>query len=411
MEHRDQALLGGRPEVDEHVAAAHQVELGERRVPGHVVPREHHHVADPLADLVAAVDLPEVASVLLRDGLDLVDGVDPGSGLLDVALADVGGKDLDRQVAAGLPERCGERQRDAVGLLSRGAARHPHAHLILVALVRDDPRQDDVGEDGEGIVLAKEVSDHDEDVVIEVLRLGRMGTQVVGVLLKRAHLMDGDATSDAAVDRARAIGAEVDAGRAAQDHIDLVHPVGIFLHLSLDRCWIGGVADEIRMPAQACKLGGDARRVQDHVHGVGADGGRRHTVVARRRRVLRERDAAPTLDRGQAERSIRGGPRQHDADGARSLVEGQRTKEVVYGKMHALRRRALHQAEATVKDRQVLARRYDVDVVGLHLHVVLGHEHGHAGAACQDLGQDRLVLGGEVLDEHQRDPRVRRQVL
>ncbi len=44
-------LLGVPLQVDEHVSAAHQVDLGERRVTEQVVDREGDHVADISADL------------------------------------------------------------------------------------------------------------------------------------------------------------------------------------------------------------------------------------------------------------------------------------------------------------------------------------------------------------------------
>ena len=57
VEGRQDPLLQRLVEVDEDVAAAHQIQLGERRVAGQVVPDEDAQIAHRLADSVPALDL------------------------------------------------------------------------------------------------------------------------------------------------------------------------------------------------------------------------------------------------------------------------------------------------------------------------------------------------------------------
>ena len=84
-------------EVDEDVAAAHEVELGERRIARQVVADEDAQLAHGLADAVAAIDLGEEAPPpLVADVAQRAVGVDAGARLLDRLLADVGAEDLDR---------------------------------------------------------------------------------------------------------------------------------------------------------------------------------------------------------------------------------------------------------------------------------------------------------------------------
>ena len=99
MEDPHHLLLQHRLQVDEEVAAAHQIEPGERRVLGQVLHREHDEVAHPPVDLVLPVAAGEVAGQpLLGDiGLD-VGGVDPLPRLLDGRLVDIGAEHLDPEV-------------------------------------------------------------------------------------------------------------------------------------------------------------------------------------------------------------------------------------------------------------------------------------------------------------------------
>ena len=87
MEYRDHALLHFHAEIDEQIAAGHQIEAGKRRSGQNVVHREHAHVADALPDVVAAFDLGEIAAQpfgrnVLRDVLR----VNAGAGPLDARL-------------------------------------------------------------------------------------------------------------------------------------------------------------------------------------------------------------------------------------------------------------------------------------------------------------------------------------
>ena len=59
MKSRDQTVLQFHFQVDQHVAAAQQVETGEGRVLDRVLHREHHHLADLLFHPVARIVLDE----------------------------------------------------------------------------------------------------------------------------------------------------------------------------------------------------------------------------------------------------------------------------------------------------------------------------------------------------------------
>jgi hypothetical protein len=95
VEDLQHALLRLAVDVDEQVAAAHEVELREGRVAQHVVRREEHRLAQLLSDTVVP-PLPdeEAAEALGREvGSDGV-GVDAGARVLKRLLVDVRGEDL-----------------------------------------------------------------------------------------------------------------------------------------------------------------------------------------------------------------------------------------------------------------------------------------------------------------------------
>ncbi len=127
MKQRERLLLRRRPEIDEKVSAADQVDAGERRVFDHVVRCEHDHLTKIGHDLVLVADALEVAREAF--GRDVGYGlrvVDAAGGTFQRATMNVRREDLDRAVTEarhGLLQRDGER----IGLFARSAACDPRA--------------------------------------------------------------------------------------------------------------------------------------------------------------------------------------------------------------------------------------------------------------------------------------------
>jgi hypothetical protein len=82
---------------------------------------------------------------------------------------------------------------------------------------------------------------------------------------------------------------------------------------------------------------GDSFGRKDVVDVAGNDRTSRHAVILRRGVVLRKSYAAMRLNFGHPQRSIRSRPRQDAANGAVSLLFGERTHEVVSGHVHRAR--------------------------------------------------------------------------
>ncbi len=210
-------LLQHRLEVDQHVAAADQVDARERRVGEHVVAREHAHVADRLADPVAAVDLDEEAPQplggdVLRDGLR----VDAGARLLDAGAVQVGGEDLHGNLSRQVLARPRRRRSRANRPPRRSSS--PSTQMRTGSW-RERSSMSLGNTFGfkhlERLRVAEEAGDADQDVLVQRLDLGRV--VLAGSARSRAGSRScaGPCAGDAPVERVALVVGEVDAGRAA----------------------------------------------------------------------------------------------------------------------------------------------------------------------------------------------------
>ena len=121
---------------------------------------------------------------------------------------------------------------------------------------------------------------------------------------------------------------------------------------------------------------------------------------------LHHHHAALALDRAHPEGAIRTGAREHDAHGALVLVCGERAEKEIDRQALAAGRGGLEQLQRAVEEGHVAIGRDDVGAVGLDDHAVLDFEHLHAGVAPDQVGEDALVIGREVLHQHESHARV-----
>ena len=130
VEQRQKLLLHLLRQIDEQVPAAHQIQLGERRVQNQAVRGKDHHLADLGADSIAFFLLGEIAPQLLgRDVRGDVLEEKPLARLVDGVLVQIAGENLELETLLGLEflhhllENDGER----IGLLPGRAASDPCA--------------------------------------------------------------------------------------------------------------------------------------------------------------------------------------------------------------------------------------------------------------------------------------------
>ncbi len=117
--------------------------------------------------------------------------------------------------------------------------------------------------------------------------------------------------------------------------------------------------------------------------------------------------AALALDRPHAQGAVAAGAGEHDADRPLALVLRQRAEEEVDRQALAARRRGLEQVQLAVQEGHVAVGRNDVGAVRPHHHAVLDLEDLHAGVALDQIGEDALVVGREVLHQHEGHAGIR----
>ena len=108
-----------------------------------------------------------------------------------------------------------QQHRDRVRLLAARARRHPDAHLVARGLAREQRRHLRL-ERVEGVAVAEEVGDADQQVLEQRAGLAGMGAQEVEVGRQLVDAVDAHAPADAAQDRRPLVVAEVAPGVGAQ---------------------------------------------------------------------------------------------------------------------------------------------------------------------------------------------------
>ena len=98
-------------------------------------------------------------------------------------------------------------------------------------------------------------------------------------------------------------------------------------------------------------------------------------------------------------RAVAAGAGEHDADRPLVLVLGQRAEEEVNRQAMAARRGRFQQLERTVQKGHVPIGRNDVGAVGPDRHPIFNLEDLHAGIALDQVGEDALVVRGQVLHQ------------
>src|SRR4029079_14883719 len=132
MEDRESFALQRRLEVDQHVSAADQVEMGEGRIAHDILSRTDADVAhDSRAPVADAIGREEAPQALGRYVLGDARWIKTGPGLRDRHLAQIGTEDLNRHLDARLLEKLDQGNGERIGLFASGAAGDPHAERCI----------------------------------------------------------------------------------------------------------------------------------------------------------------------------------------------------------------------------------------------------------------------------------------
>jgi hypothetical protein len=403
------ALLQDRLEVDEHVAAADEIEPRERGIAGEVLPREDAAIADRFVDLPELARLGEEAPQPLGRHVagDVLD-VRAGPRLLQRGLAHVGGEDLERRALPQLRERLEEDDGERIRLFSGRAAGHPDPDGIVGRAILEQRGEDLAPERLEERAVAEEVGDVDQDVVVERLDLDRALLEQNEVIGERLHLVEQHAAEDPALDRRLPVEREIDLARGAE-HVE--HLLQILAGFDVGRRLAGGRDRQRGAEAhgERGELGRDLRGREHEVHAAGRERRERHSIELRRADVLREGDAAGGLDLVDPERAVAARAREDHADRAALAPGGDGAEERVDGHRRVIvRARRDHEAAQRISERGAGAD--DVDAIGRDEDSIARLQDGHAGHAREQLDEQAGLVLREMGDQHERHPGVRGQL-
>ena len=271
VEDREQVSLKYILEIDQQVPAADQVKFTKRRILKNIVLREHDHLADLVADDIAVSLAAEIAAQARHAHIlaDVV-AVDASACHSNRIRVQIRGKDLHISSHAELIHYFREQDRNGIGFLTCGAARHPDTKLVCRRRVFDQVVDHPVFEHFKIVRIPEETGHADQDFLGQKPRLVRVVGQILHVFLKVPVMSDHNTPFYAAQDRSLFVIRIIDICDIAKDREYLHHQVAV-AQLQPVACIHRGSRD-------VSHLSRDAVRRQDHVHKTGGDGVSRHTV-------------------------------------------------------------------------------------------------------------------------------------
>ena len=170
-------------EVHQRVTAHQQVEPGDRRIPGEVMPPEDHPAAQirPEGEM-GAVLLEVLFSHLVGERVERLRRVEARPRVMKGLVIDVGAVDLD-PLRGFLDAQClGEGYRQRIGFLAAGATRAPYADLTAAFRIREQLRHDLALQERPGLGVPEKSGDVDQDRIEQVAEFLGTALQLVPVI-------------------------------------------------------------------------------------------------------------------------------------------------------------------------------------------------------------------------------------
>ena len=322
MEDAADLLLKLAIEIDEQVAARDEIEPGEWRVLEQTVAGEQDRVPK-LSPGQVVVSLPreKAAKTLLADvGLDRyrVSALASNRKPTDIQ---VGAENLN--LGADIVARCflQNQHRDRVGLLARGAARHPHADAVACLLAVEEPRYDMLGQSLERFRVSEECRHRNQQITeqrLHLLDIVAEEREIVRQLFSSRHL---SAARDPSQHRRFLVLREVVTGAGADVGDNAAHIFFIRVAQLPER-------DVFLVARKLYNLRGYFAEGQDEVGEPGGDRAARHRSVFGLVRVLHEDDAACFLDSLETDCAVGASAGEDDREAIAALL-GERPEEKI----------------------------------------------------------------------------------
>ena len=278
-------------------------------------------------------------------------------------------------------------------------------------MVAHEVGNDVLGQKIENGRVAKEARDIDQQIPGELIALVRVPTQEIEILGGGLDARQRHPPLDAPLERTVLVEREVVNRHRAQDSDNVRQEV---LHRLQRRRFRRLRHEDLTALARDQRLG-DLRGAEHEIDRAGCDSAARHAVIVGFADVLRDDEAAFRLYRFQAETAVRAGSGKDHADGARSVFASQRIQEEVERKPRAVSRLRLRNPQrALVVDRQIDARRNDIDALAFDRHSVGRLQDRHRRVARKQIDHHAVVARVEMLHDdegHAVDGRQRVQKL
>ena len=227
MEQRQHLRLRLGTQIDEQVAAGHQVEAREGWVGQDVLDREHDNTPQLERHTVAVLLLRKEAGEqgrrhIRRDRFR----IDAFARECNRVRIDIGGKDLELDGAFCRRDLIEKKHGKRVGLLTRAASRHPDSERPILRLQAHEIGNDFRRQQLENLGVAEEAGDVDEEIYGEEFELAGIFAQEVEISVAVRHRGQCHASLDPARQRPRLVEREVVRGLGAQKRDDLCQAPG-----------------------------------------------------------------------------------------------------------------------------------------------------------------------------------------
>ena len=154
------------------------------------------------------------------------------------------------------------------------------------------------------------------------------------------------------------------------------------------------------------QLAADLRRRQHHVDRPRGNGGARHAVELRRRRRLREGDAAGGLDVANTDGAVRRGTGEYNGNRLIARRRRQRREKAVDRRVRGPIAGPRRQVQGAAVQHHLCIRWDYVDVVALQAHAFGRLDDRHSSMGRQQRDQGAVVMRRQVLHQDQRDAGV-----
>src|SRR5437764_6518430 len=152
----------------------------------------------------------------------------------------------------------------------------------------------------------------------------------------------------------------------------------------------------------------DSVRWQNKIDKTGANCAARHSVELRALFTLREGQTAGCFDRTQTGRAVTAGSGKHDADTMRAAFFSERLEKVVNRDIEFLA--AADQCELAIFRDHALAGWLHVNRVWFWRRRSCNLSHWHGCRFAEQMGKPAAVMRIEMLHDHKRHARCRRQM-